>query len=202
MRQAGTHQPGSLVQQRLLGGGERVTRGRAGRRGARRAGGSATRRRRAHTRARKPRGGARGPDATLPAAGHSSSATATLPAQRVSSSRPFSLRRLGPRNGWRKKSSEMSLRVVRGLASGAGAGFASTSASGGVSSMTSSAPKPAASYQGSTNSRGEPHGDGKRVFSSGRALPARPATHGASAPRPMQTRPRASSVAGASGRSF
>ena len=98
MRQAGTHQPGSLVQQRLLGGGERVTRGRAGRRGARRAGGSATRRRRAHTRARKPRGGARGPDVTLPAAGHSSSARATLPAQRVSSSRPFSLRRLRPNN--------------------------------------------------------------------------------------------------------
>lgn len=70
----------------------------------------------------------------------------------------------------KKKSSEMSLRVVRGLASGAGAGFSSTSGSaGGISSMTSSAPKPAASYQGSTNGRGEPHGDGKRVFSSGRA---------------------------------
>ena len=54
----------------------------------------------------------------------------------------------------------MAARVVRGLNSGSGAGFGSMRSEHDAS-------KPAASYEGTTNARGEPHGDGKRVFSSG-----------------------------------
>ena len=56
----------------------------------------------------------------------------------------------------------MAARVVGQLRSGSGAGFSSMTASrvGGSSA-------PAAKYEGTTNGKGEPHGEGKRVFSSG-----------------------------------